>query len=240
MTGRSPKIKSLNLSRRLRLKKWRRLAIRLFFSLIIWSGLSLVFNLWVRLPSNATQPVDAIFVLGGSINREIQAAKLASLYDFPVLISQGSKDPCIWLIFQREQSRFKGVFLERCAKSTFDNYFFSSPILRHWGVHKVLLITSKSHLPRAELLAKILLGSQGIAYQLDLVEQLDNPGNHESRLKTFLDVARASLWAPFAQLIQPPCWNVLELNQVNLNEWPRKKVSCEHQGNLEPEIQQYF
>lgn len=222
------------------LKRWQKILLYSLLSLIIWSGLCLAFNLWVRLPNNATKPVDAILVLGGSIKREIKAAKLSSVYDWPILISQGSTDPCIWFIFKREQARFKGVFLEKCADSTFGNYFFSVPILRRWGVHKVLLITSTSHLPRAELLAKILLGSQGIAYQLDLVEEKGNPEHQESKVKTLLDVTRSLLWAPLAQLIQPPCYSFIELSQVNIDSWRKKKFNCESQGNLDKEIQQYF
>ena len=84
---------------------------------------SLAFNLLVRLPVNANHTVDGILVLGGSIRREIYAAQIASEYqDVPLIVSQGSKPPCIKLIFQREQTRMDIVWVEQCAYSTFDNF----------------------------------------------------------------------------------------------------------------------
>lgn len=114
---------------------------------------NLLFNLIWKLPQNLRKPVDTFLVLGGSINREIYVAKLATQYpDTPILISHGSDDPCIFLIFQREQAPMEKVLLEKCAESTFENFFFSLPTLNKWNAHKVKLITSATHLPRAFLL----------------------------------------------------------------------------------------
>ena len=221
-------------------KKWKYGACWAILGLIICSGLSLAVNLFIRLPENGTKPIDAVFVLGGSINREIKAAQLSSHNTLPILISQGSPDPCIWFIFQREQARTQGVLLEKCAQATFDNYFFALPILKRWGVHKLMLITSASHLPRAELIGSVLLHSQGIAYELNLVHEKGSPGNQESRTKTLFDLARAYLWAPIAQIIAPPCWNMTELSQVNLKDWQNREWKCERQAHLEKQIEQYF
>ena len=112
---------------------------------------SLAFNLLIRLPINSNHTVDGILVLGGSIRREIYAAQIASQYpEVPIIVSQGSKPPCIKLIFQREQARMDQVWVEQCAYSTFDNFFFCVPLLQRYGVHKVKVITSQSHLPRTK------------------------------------------------------------------------------------------
>ncbi|MBD0265392.1 MAG: YdcF family protein, partial [Tolypothrix sp. Co-bin9] len=131
-------------------------------------GLYFVLGTWlifttITLVFASSQPVDAFFVLGGSIRRETYVAQQAKQYpQTPILISHGSPDPCIWLIFQAELARLQNVWLENCANSTFENFYYGIPILRRWGVHKVMLITSQSHLPRAKWMAQILLGAHGI------------------------------------------------------------------------------
>ncbi|MEG3436821.1 YdcF family protein [Pannus brasiliensis CCIBt3594] len=206
-----------------------------WFLLVIggWTLVSLAVNLAIRLPANERGPVDAIFVLGGSIRREIYVANLADRYpDIPILISQGSKDPCILLLFQREKARQSNVWLEKCANSTFGNFFFGVPILQDWGARKVRVITSPTHLPRAEWLAKIHLQSRGIAVEMDITPETGVPGNHESRRKTALDVARSLIWAVFGQVIRPPCWNVTALEDVDLKTWQEEGFECEYQGRI--------
>lgn len=204
-----------DLSRRLARKRRQRI---LKFACLAGLGVmafSLLFNLTVRLPLHRSQPPGAILVLGGSIHREIYAAQLASRYpQLPILISQGSDAPCIRSVFQEQEARLTRVWLEKCADSTFGNFFFSVPILRRWGVSKVKLVTSASHLPRAQWLGQILLGAQGIAVEVDLAEERGRPGNEESPLKTALDVTRSLIWAFFSQAIQPPCWETMALSEV--------------------------
>ena len=140
-------------------------ALRLL--LISW----LVFTT-ITLVSASSHPVDAFFVLGGSIRREIYVAQLAKQYPhIPILISRGSQDPCIWLIFQREGADLQQVSLETCANSTFDNFYYGTPILQRWGVHKVKLITSGTHVLRAKLMAQIILGSHGIWVEPEIVQE---------------------------------------------------------------------
>lgn len=218
-------------------KPWRSLYTKLFkllFLLIISAVFSsILVNLLIKLPANATQPVDAILVLGGSIRREIYAAKLSRAYpNVPILISQGSLDPCILLIFRRERIHLEQVWLEKCASSTFDNYFYAIPILRQWGVHKVKLITSLSHLPRAEILGKIMLNTNGIALDLEISPEQGVPGNNEFLAKTILDISRTVLWAGASQFIQPSCTNVTQLSDIDLKTWRRQKFKCERQGNI--------
>jgi hypothetical protein len=94
-------------------------------------------------------------------------------------------------------------------------------------VHKVQLITSLSHLPRAQWLAQIHLGAQGIAVEVDAITEAGIPGNRELPLKTYLDVARSAIWAFFAQAIQPPCFDLVELTNIDLPSWHERGFSCE-------------
>ena len=189
----------------------------------------------VALQSAANRPVDAILVLGGSIKREIYVAELAKQYpQTPVLISQGSPDPCIWLIFQRAKAPAPQVLLEKCAQSTFDNFYFALPILRRWQAHKVLVITSPTHLPRAKWLAQIILGSHGIWADIDLVPETGIPGNSESPLKTGIDVIRSLIWAVISQFVQPPtCSALTSLTDVDMQQWRTQGFTCEYQGHLQ-------
>ncbi|MBW4519188.1 MAG: YdcF family protein [Scytolyngbya sp. HA4215-MV1] len=179
-------------------------------------------------------PVDAFFVLGGSIRREIHVARLLKRHpEVPVLISQGSPAPCVSLIFQRSQVPIQRVWLEQCAKSTFDNFYYGLPILQQWRVHRVKLITSQSHLPRATWLAQILLGAHGIWVETEIAPEQGVPGNRESALKTGLDVVRSLIWAGVSQFYSPSCTKMLSLIQVDLNEWRDRGFHCEHQGEIE-------
>ena len=207
----------------------KRLAFSLFFILGSW----LVLNT-ITIISVSSKPADAFFVLGGSISREIYVAELAKQYpQIPILISHGSPDACIVQIFrQLAPEQFQNVWLEKCADSTFENFYYGIPILRSWGVHKVKLITSNTHVPRAKWMAQILLGSHGIWVEPEIVPEEGIPGNHESWLKTGLDVTRSLLWAGLSQIIQPQCSEVTRLTQVNLLTWQYQGFKCESQNKI--------
>lgn len=198
----------------------------------LWIGIWLLITN-IALRSAASRPVDAVLVLGGSIRREIYVAELAKQQpELPILISQGSPEPCIWLIFQRDQAPIRQVWLEKCADSTFENFYFSLPILKQWRVHKVRLITSPTHLPRAQWLAQIVLGAHGIWVETDLVQEQGVPGNRESWLKTTLDVGRSLVWAVVSQVYAPRCTKVTPLMDVDLQQWRRRGFRCERQGQV--------
>ncbi|NTW21532.1 MAG: YdcF family protein, partial [Nostocales cyanobacterium W4_Combined_metabat2_030] len=184
-------------------------------------------------------PVDAILVLGGSIYREIYAAEIAKQYPkIPILISQGSPEPCIWLIFNHAEAPKAQVLLEKCAKSTFDNFYFSIPIFQKWQVHKIKVITSSSHLPRAKWLAQIMLGSKRIWVEMELVKGTGTPGNHESWLKTGLDLTRATVWAVTSNFLMKPqqCNATITLSSVDMQFWHTQGFTCEYKSYLVKEL----
>lgn len=221
------------LTRKLKLRKiLKRLALVpiLIFSITTFS---LGGNL-LKASQNASQPVTAYLVLGGSIMREIYVAQLVHFNpNIPVIISQGSDAPCVFLIFQRERSNMDNVWLENCARSTFTNFVFSTPILKQWGVKKVGVITSETHLPRASLLSRIMLNSQGIALDLNAIEEERGiSANVENKLKTIVDVTRSLGWAFVSQFVSLPCLNVTKLTEVDLNYWYKKGFGCERRAKL--------
>lgn len=176
---------------------------------------------------------DALLVLGGSIQREIYVAKIAGGEDRPpILISQGSPDPCIWLVFQRADSALENVWLEKCARSTFGNFVMALPVLEQWQARHVQVVTSASHLPRAGWLGKILLGSHGIWVEVAIATETGIPGNQESWLKTSLDVVRSLGWAVVSQVYQPRCSQIVPLAELDWPSWQRRGFQCEHQAGL--------
>jgi uncharacterized SAM-binding protein YcdF (DUF218 family) len=217
-----------------RLKGKQRRFQRFLIKLVILSlVVSLLFNT-ITLYRSSKEPIGAFFVLGGSIRREIYAAQLAKQYpQIPILISQGSQVPCTWLIFERNQVSKENVYLEKCAHNTFTNFVYSVPILKQWGIKKVKLITSATHLPRAVWMANILIGSQGIWVELDLAQEKGIPGNNEHWLKTILDLTRSLIWAMVSQVIQPQCSDVIHLADLSREQLSKSSFKCERQGNLQ-------
>lgn len=201
--------------------------------------LGLLVGLWcaitvVSLGMASAQSIDGSLVLGGSIRREIYAADVARAFpELPILISGGSEAPCIWLIFQRADAPLSSVWLEECADSTFGNFYYSVPILQSWGIRKVRLITSPSHLPRALWLGRIILGAHGIWVVPDPVVEKGLPGNQESGLKTSLDLGRGMLWAIASQFYQPVCSGQMPLAQFDPQSWQNREFQCEHQSGLD-------
>ncbi|ESA33200.1 hypothetical protein N836_22680 [Leptolyngbya sp. Heron Island J] len=215
-------------------KSWSRwlryVSLGLLLSVALATSITLV-NLW----RSSQQATDAYLVLGGSIRREMYMAELASSFSTPqpILVSAGSVDPCIRLLFERANATLEQVWLENCAESTFGNFVYSVPILERWDVHHVTLVTSGSHTRRAVTLARILFGAQGIWVTPLIVDEIGIPGNQESALKTTLDVGRSFLWAWVARVYKPTCAQVVPLASVDLEQWRQKGFKCEHQAGIE-------
>ncbi|MEO0458049.1 MAG: ElyC/SanA/YdcF family protein, partial [Cyanobacteria bacterium P01_A01_bin.114] len=151
----------------------------------------------------------------------------------PVLISAGSQDPCIRLLFEQAQADLAQVWLEKCAGSTFENFVYSLPVLEKWGVHTIKLVTSGSHGPRALWMGRIMLGAHRIWVIPELVEETGIPGNEENALKTGLDVGRSLGWALVSQVYHPRCGRVVPLTAVDLDQWRQRGFKCEHQAGIE-------
>ncbi len=190
----------------------------------------------ISLVLSARLPAEADLVLGGSIRREMYVAEQAGQSKaarHPILISSGSQDPCIRLLFEQAGADLDQVWLEKCARSTFGNYRFSLPLLKQWRTRHVRLITSGSHTLRAVWMARIILGSHGIWVTPEIVDEVGIPGNEESNLKTTLDLTRSLLWAVVSHVHRPACGEVLPLTAVDLEQWRQDGFKCEHQAGIE-------
>ena len=213
----------------------RKLKALKWLFLLLLSVLSLWFAIaGTQLSRHAQQPADTLLVLGGSIRREIYIAEsVAQGSRLPILISQGSKPPCIRILFERVAAPLDDVWLENCADSTFDNYRYSLPILQQWGAQHIQVVTSQTHLPRAKWLAQIILGSHGIWVDMTIVDEIGVPANVETPLKTVLDVVRSLGWAVISHFYKPQCNDLLTLDSVDLAAWEQEGFKCEHQAGIE-------
>jgi uncharacterized SAM-binding protein YcdF (DUF218 family) len=198
--------------------------LALSFLLVSW----LFFNT-SNLLAASSQPTKAFLVLGGSIQREVHVAELAKQFpDIPILISQGSQDPCVVNIFQEKAANLQNTWLEKCANSTFENFYYSLPILQRWNVNKIKLITSAKHLPRALWIGQIIFGAHGIWVEPEIVTEIGIPANYESWFKTGLDLGRSFVWAGLSHVIQPHCSDVRKLIDVDMEAWQKQEFRCEY------------
>lgn len=213
----------------------RKLKVLKWSLLLLLAGISMWLAIaGTQLYRHAQQPVDTILVLGGSIRREIYIAEsVAQGNSLPILISQGSQPPCIRILFERVSAALDNVWLENCAESTFDNYRYSLPILQQWRAQHIQVVTSQTHLPRAQWLAQIILGSHGIWVDMTIVDETGVPANFENSLKTGLDVARSLGWAFISHFYRPQCNDLLSLDSVDLVAWEEEGFKCEHQAGIE-------
>jgi uncharacterized SAM-binding protein YcdF (DUF218 family) len=217
----------LTLGRWLQRFRWLGLGL-----LLVWLG-----AIGLGLVGAARSPSDAILVLGGSIRREIHAAALANQFpELPILISQGASDPCVKSVFDRALAPDDRVWVERCANSTFGNFYYSLPILQSWHVRRVKLVTSPSHLPRSLWMARIILGSHSIWVDLDAVTESGVPGNRESGLKTTLDLLRSLGWAIGSQFYRPHCQGVWSVAAIDMTNWRVQGFHCERQGGISGQL----
>jgi uncharacterized SAM-binding protein YcdF (DUF218 family) len=139
------------------------------------------------------EPLGAIVVLGGGIQRELAAARIARQIPYiPIIVSSGSPGHCTRHYFVD----LHGIPPERLvmdfrAGDTLTNFTATLPELRARGVQRVLLVTSQGHLTRARTLAWIVWGSHGIAFDIAAIA---GEVEGESFLKTTLDAVRATGW----------------------------------------------
>jgi hypothetical protein len=196
---------------------------------ILTAGLVLIRICQILIAFNS--PVSAYLVLGGTPNREIYAAKLAKIHpDIKVLVSGGSENPCIWLIFDKEKTSKENVWMERCSQNTFENFYYSTPILSHWHVGKVLLITDLPQANRALPMAKIILGAKGMWVDLCLTP---NSGGEQSRIPLAVDIAISSAWAIVSQVFEPPCASLTHLPDVDMKYWYQHGFYCAPQAQVD-------
>ncbi|MEM1425425.1 MAG: YdcF family protein [Cyanobacteria bacterium P01_H01_bin.130] len=145
---------------------------------------------------SATHPLphpDAIFVLGGSIAREREAAKLAVQHpQMPVWVSSGT--PAEYVrhhVFHPANIDDRRLHLDYRAVDTVTNFTTLVDDFQRHNIRSLYLITSDDHMPRAKAIANVVLGSRGIKIHPIAVPSGRAPEPWE---KVWRDRLRSILW----------------------------------------------
>jgi uncharacterized SAM-binding protein YcdF (DUF218 family) len=154
---------------------------------------------FVRLVITAHQyPVPAaILTLGGGQGREAFTATFAQTKTaLPIWVSTGAPAPVARAIFAEAGIGSERLWLDYRAVDTVTNFTSLVSDLRDHQIHHLYLITSEFHMPRASLIASVVLGSQGIAFTPVPIppRRLQDPGSRESLLHIARDLLRAYGW----------------------------------------------
>ncbi len=169
----------------------RRLSWRLLLAGSL--GLTLVWmsrGWWLPSPP----PPQLILVLGGDVDREKAAARLARRQGLPVVVSGGTNpEYAHWLFEQREGLPSDQVHLDYRASDTVSNFTSLVDDLRRARIRHALLVTSSDHMERALLVGQIVAGSRGIH-----LTPVSVPCGHlcikERRRRLWQDGLRAIIW----------------------------------------------
>ncbi len=133
---------------------------------------------------------EVILVLGGSSDREAFAAQIAQHQpNLDVWVSSGS--PYAADIFRAAKISESRLHFDRRATDTVTNFTTTVSNLKQRGIQHVYVLTSDYHLARAQAIATVVLGSQGIAFTPVAVPSARSP---ESSLRVLRDVGRSALW----------------------------------------------
>lgn len=132
--------------------------------LIILMGLVILGGIiGYRALTKSTNDPDAIFVLGGSAQREEFAAQFAQEHPhLPIWISTGSPPDYAHQIFSTEHISLDRVHLDYQAVDTVTNFTTLVDDFAQLGIRHVYLITSDYHMRRAQTIGTIVFGSHGI------------------------------------------------------------------------------
>ena len=139
----------------------------------------------------APQP-QAIFVLGGTSGREAAAAQVAKHYpNLEVWLSSGELPNEAYAIFQAAGVSPDRLHLDYRATDTVTNFTTLVGEFKQHKIQHLYLITSDFHMPRAKVIATLVLGSRGIACTPIAV-----PSNRpqESTYRIARDAVRSLLW----------------------------------------------
>nr|WP_263858096.1 YdcF family protein [Waterburya agarophytonicola] len=134
----------------------------------------------------------AILTLGGGHQREVLTAEFATLHpQLPIWVSTGSEEMRAREIFHSMGVDNLRVYIDRRATDTVTNFTTLVGDFQKQNIQHIYLITDDFHLPRAKVIAFIVLGSRGITYT-PISLATDRPP--EPKLKIVRDALRSVIW----------------------------------------------
>jgi uncharacterized SAM-binding protein YcdF (DUF218 family) len=156
---------------------------------ILWLGV--VAGRLAAIARQVPQP-QAMLILGGDPGREIAAAEIAQHYpNIDIWVSSGTAAEKSLAIFQAAGITEDRLHLDYKASDTVTNFTTLVPDLKAHNIQHLYLITSDFHMPRAQAIGTIVLGSKGIVFTPIAIA--DNRPQ-EPTSKVVRDVGRSLLW----------------------------------------------
>ncbi len=144
-----------------------------------------------QIASHVSKP-QAIFVLGGSPDREQFAAGLAQEHpDLPIWVSSGSNPEYSEWVFDQAGIDRDRIHLDYRAVDTLTNFTTLMDDLQAQGITSLYLVTSDYHMRRAQWIGEVVGGSRGIVFKTVPIPT-DKP--EEPIEKSIRDSARAVVW----------------------------------------------
>ena len=144
-----------------------------------------------QLATQFSEP-QAIFVLGGSPDREKFAADLALKYpDLPLWVSSGSPEDYSYWVFDQAGVDRQRLHLDYRAVDTLTNFTTLVDDLKNRGITSVYLVTSDYHMRRAQWIAEIIGAQRGVIFK---IVPIPTDRSTEPILKALRDSGRAIVW----------------------------------------------
>ncbi len=144
-----------------------------------------------QLATQFSEP-QAIFVLGGSPDREKFAADLALKYpDLPLWVSSGSPEEYSYWVFDQAGVDRQRLHLDYRAVDTLTNFTTLVDDLKSRGITSVYLVTSDYHMRRAQWIAEIIGAQRGVIFK---IVPIPTDRSTEPILKALRDSGRAIVW----------------------------------------------
>ncbi len=134
----------------------------------------------------------AIFTLGGGPEREKFTAEFTQNHpNLDIWVSSGILPAQAFAIFQVVDIPTNRIHLDYRAVDTVTNFTTLVNDFQHRHIQHIYLITSDFHLPRAKIIATLVLGSQGITFT---PISIPTQRPRESILRIIRDSGRCLLW----------------------------------------------
>lgn len=166
--------------------------VRLTGRFVSGSVLLLLFGFGYRQVESLWRQPQAMLVLGGATEREQFAAAFAKQHpELPIWVSSGSNPEYAEWVFTKAGIEPQRIHLDYQAVDTVTNFTTLADYFRDRNIQSVYLITSDYHMPRAQVIGEIVLGSRGIDFQPVAVPSNRSP---EPFNKVVRDAARSMLW----------------------------------------------
>ncbi|AFY75405.1 hypothetical protein Syn7502_03568 [Synechococcus sp. PCC 7502] len=167
---------------------------------LVISGLLLAL-VGVMLAGSMRKVNKAILILGGSPKREVYGAKYAVAHpDMPIWVSGGSPKEYSDEIFAKAGIKSDRYTLDYRAVDTVTNFTTLVDEFKARQITDVYVITDTFHMPRAQIIGSVVLGSRGIKmHPVPIPPQMAYYPEHKYRekeitSKSVRDGARSVLW----------------------------------------------